>query len=101
MTQNLGITYSPLTKLISPPTNDKTLEASFAYCRKEVKRYDPDRYFSSLLLRKQESCALQSLYAFNLEIAKIPETVSEPIGKVGSVKTKWKSNEFFRLSESN
>ena len=79
MTQNLGITYSPLANLISPPTNDKALEASFAYCRKEVKKYDADRYFWSLLLGRQESCALQSLYAFNLEIAKIPET-KIPIG---------------------
>lgn len=57
------------------------------YCRSEVRRYDPDRYFSSLFAGDEGSRSLQALYAFNLEIAKTRETVSEVM--LGQIRLQW------------
>ncbi|MBT5456180.1 MAG: squalene/phytoene synthase family protein [Rhodospirillaceae bacterium] len=57
------------------------------YCRSEVRRYDPDRYFSSLFAGEEGSRSLQALYAFNLEIAKTRETVSEVM--LGRIRLQW------------
>jgi phytoene synthase len=76
-----------LDELIASPTNVTASEEDFAYCRAEVKRFDPDRYFSSLFAGEKGSLALQSLYAFNLEIAKTRESVSEPM--LGQIRLQW------------
>lgn len=43
----------------------------------EVKKYDPERYMCSLFAEGERQKALEVLYAFNLEIAKIKEMVSD------------------------
>lgn len=63
------------------------MEDAFSYCRSEVRRFDRERYFSSLFAGEKGSRALQALYAFNLEIAKTRETVSEPM--LGQIRLQW------------
>ena len=59
----------------------------FEYCARELKLYDPDRYFSALFAPPDQRRALVGLYAFNLEIAKTRETVSEPM--LGHIRLQW------------
>jgi NADH dehydrogenase [ubiquinone] 1 alpha subcomplex assembly factor 6 len=49
------------------------------YCATEVRKFDPDRFLTVLFAPAHARDALFTLYAFNLEIAKIHESVSEPI----------------------
>lgn len=72
---------------IASPTIVNAPDDAFAYCRTEARRFDPDRYFSSLFAGEQGSRALQALYAFNLEIAKTRETVSETM--LGHIRLQW------------
>jgi NADH dehydrogenase [ubiquinone] 1 alpha subcomplex assembly factor 6 len=49
------------------------------YCATEVRKFDSDRFLTVLFAPSHARSALFTLYAFNLEIAKIHESVSEPI----------------------
>ncbi len=49
-----------------------------AHCAAEVRRHDYDRYLCALFAPRQAQPALLALCAFNLELARIPETVREP-----------------------
>ena len=48
-----------------------------AYCANEVRRFDNDRYLTTLFAPARGRRALMALYAFNLEIARVRESVSE------------------------
>jgi NADH dehydrogenase [ubiquinone] 1 alpha subcomplex assembly factor 6 len=52
---------------------------TLGHCAKEVQRFDPDRFLTALFAPAPARDALFTLYAFNLEIAKIRESVSESI----------------------
>lgn len=52
-----------------------------------VRQYDRDRYLSALLAPDQHQPALMALFAFNSEIARIREIVSEPLP--GEVRLQW------------
>ncbi len=54
-------------------------DAHFSSCEETVRRRDPDRYFSALFAPAGERRFLFALYAFNYEIARIAETVREPM----------------------
>ena len=56
-----------------------TLTASQTYCLDEVRRLDHDRYLTALLLPATKRADALALYAFNLEVARTREIVSEPI----------------------
>jgi phytoene synthase len=58
-----------------------------SYCGEEVRRHDPDRFLTALYAPPARREALLTLYAFNLEIAKIRETVSEPM--LGEIRLQW------------
>ena len=58
-----------------------------SYCADLVRRLDRDRYLCSLFAPEEARDDLFALYAFNLEVARIPETVSEPI--LGAVRLQW------------
>jgi len=60
---------------------------SLSYCADQVRRYDPDRFLTALHAPADRRDALMTLYAFNLEIAKIRETVSEPM--LGEIRLQW------------
>ncbi len=52
-----------------------------SYCAEQVRRFDPDRYLTVLFAPAERRAALFALYAFNLEVAKTAEMVSEaPLG---------------------
>ncbi|PPR21039.1 MAG: hypothetical protein CFH40_01733 [Alphaproteobacteria bacterium MarineAlpha10_Bin3] len=57
------------------------------YCRDIVRRQDPDRYVLALLAPVGRRPALLSIYAFNVEISRIRESVSEPM--LGQMRLQW------------
>jgi NADH dehydrogenase [ubiquinone] 1 alpha subcomplex assembly factor 6 len=69
------------------PGDSGSLDEHFEYCAWELKLYDPDHYFSALFAPPEQRRALVALYAFNLEIAKTRETVSETM--LGHIRLQW------------
>ncbi|HEY7608794.1 MAG TPA: squalene/phytoene synthase family protein [Alphaproteobacteria bacterium] len=57
------------------------------YCASEVRRWDYDRFLSVLFAPAATRERLFALYAFNHEIAKVRETVSEPM--LGHIRLQW------------
>ncbi len=57
------------------------------YVRDRVRSGDQDRYWAALLAPEAARAGLLALYAFNLEIAQIPEQVSEP--QLGEIRLEW------------
>ncbi|MBX3487952.1 phytoene/squalene synthase family protein [Parvibaculum sp.] len=62
-------------------------ETAFAACFEDVRRHDHDRFLTVLLAPAPARDALLALYAFNIEIARIPEAVSEPM--MGQIRLQW------------
>lgn len=58
-----------------------------AYCMEEVRRFDHDRYLTLLFAPPGKRPALFALHAFNLEIARIRETVHEAM--LGQIRLQW------------
>src|ERR1700679_1500160 len=52
-----------------------------------VRAADPDRYFASLFAPAAQPPFLLALYAFNAEVARVAETVREPM--LGAIKLEW------------
>ncbi len=63
------------------------LDESLAASLDIVRRLDHDRYLTALLAPADRRAALTALYAFNAEIARIRETVSEPM--LGQIRLQW------------
>lgn len=53
----------------------------------QVRAHDPERFLISLFAADEDRPALHALYAFNLELARVAGTVSEPI--LGQVRLQW------------
>lgn len=53
--------------------------AELSYCARQVRDFDNDRFLASLFADDAVREDLFALYAFNLELSKIRETVSEPM----------------------
>ena len=64
-----------------------TSDDAAIYCLEQVRRDDRDRYVATLLAPAPARDALFALYAFNLEIAKTRETVSEAL--LGEIRLQW------------
>lgn len=58
-----------------------------SYCADQVRRHDPDRFITALFAPPDAREDLLALYAFNLEIAKTREIVSEPL--IGRIRLQW------------
>ena len=58
-----------------------------SYCAAEVRRLDRERYLAALFAPAERRDALFALYAFNLEVAKTAEMVSEPM--LGEIRLQW------------
>ena len=52
-----------------------------------VRSADPDRYFSALFAPAGSRPFLFALYAFNAEVARVAETVREPM--LGAIRLEW------------
>ncbi len=63
------------------------MAASLSYSAQEVRRYDRDRFGTALFAPLQYREALFSLYAFNAEVARVRELVSEPL--LGRMRLQW------------
>jgi phytoene synthase len=57
------------------------------YCLDAVRRGDRDRYLTVLFASRERRRGLLALYAFNLEIARARESVSEPM--LGRIRLQW------------
>ena len=64
-----------------------SIEASLAACEEIVRHADPDRYLSALFAPAERRPLLFVLYAFNHELARIGETVKEPMA--GAIRLQW------------
>ena len=60
---------------------------TLSYCAREVRHHDRARYLSSLFALEDRREDLFALYAFNLEVAKTAEVVSEPM--LGQIRLQW------------
>ena len=52
-----------------------------------VRRFDPDRYFAALFAPEPARKHLMTLYAFNHEVARVAETVRQPM--MGEIRLEW------------
>lgn len=57
------------------------------YCADQVRLHDHDRYLTALFAPDSRRDALFALYAFNLEISRIRETISERL--IGEMRLQW------------
>jgi 15-cis-phytoene synthase len=65
----------------APPNGD------YAYCEELLRREDRDRWLASLFVSPELRRHIHALYAFSLEIARVPEIVSEPL--LGEIRFQW------------
>lgn len=57
------------------------------YCADQVRRHDHDRFICTLFAKPHARAGLHALLAFNLELARIREAVSQPL--LGQIRLKW------------
>lgn len=67
-----------------PAIADSTEDAALAAL---LRRHDRDRYLLSLFVPARARASVQAIYAFNYEIARVRETVSEPL--LGQIRLQW------------
>lgn len=70
-----------------PATPDGNAANASAHVAALVRSADQDRYWSALLAPEPARTALLTLYAFDLELARIADHVSEP--QIGLIRLKW------------
>lgn len=75
-----------------------TGRAGLSWCGAEVRRLDHDRYLTALFAPPDWREALFALYAFNVEIAKTREIVSEPM--LGHIRLQWWRDRIGELYDS-
>jgi 15-cis-phytoene synthase len=63
------------------------LAEPYAHCESLVRAGDPDRFFATLFAPADKRPHLLALYAFNLEVARVREVVSEPMP--GEIRLQW------------
>jgi phytoene synthase len=61
--------------------------ADAEFCAEQLRRLDRDRYLTTLFAPAAARERLIALYAFNTEVARVGETVSEPI--IGQMRLQW------------
>ena len=64
-----------------------SMHDAFAHCEALVRSADKDRYLSALFAPAEHRGALYALYAFHLELSRIPDVVTEPLA--GEVRLQW------------
>ncbi|MCE9649309.1 MAG: squalene/phytoene synthase family protein [Parvibaculum sp.] len=64
-----------------------SLDDSMTACLDSVRRLDHDRFLTALMAPPEKRAALIALYAFNVEIARVREAVSEPM--LGQIRLQW------------
>jgi phytoene synthase len=64
-----------------------TTTDSAAFCTEQVRSHDFERYTSTLFVDPDKRRALLALYAFNVEISRVREQVSQPLP--GEIRLQW------------
>ena len=59
----------------------------FAHCEALVRAADKDRFLAALFAPAAHRGALYALYAFNIEIARVRESIHEPLA--GEIRLQW------------
>ena len=62
-------------------------ESALAYCAGLARRHDPERWLAALLAPPAGQAPLMALLAFNYEVAKTRESVSQPM--LGQIRLQW------------
>jgi NADH dehydrogenase [ubiquinone] 1 alpha subcomplex assembly factor 6 len=62
-------------------------QSGIDYCLQQLRRFDRDRYLTVVAAPQQAASDLAVLYAFNLEIAVVRDSVSEPM--LGRIRLQW------------
>jgi 15-cis-phytoene synthase len=63
------------------------MQDAFGHCAELVRAADHDRFLSSLFAPAEHRGALQALYAFNVEVARVREAAREPLP--GEIRLQW------------
>jgi phytoene synthase len=66
------------------------MQDAFAHCAELVRAADRDRFLASLFAPPERRDALQALYAFNVEVARVREAAREPLP--GEIRLQWWSD---------
>lgn len=66
---------------------DERAAADYAFCEGLVRREDPDRWLASLFVPNPARRSIHALLAFGIEIARVRESVSEPL--LGEIRFQW------------
>jgi phytoene synthase len=69
------------------PSREAAHAEDIDLCAREVRSHDHDRYLTVLFAPRARRGSLMALYAFNLELARIRESVREPM--MGEVRLQW------------
>ena len=73
--------------------------AAIEFCRVQFKKEEPERYFISLFAPKTVQASLWSIFAFNSELSKIKNSVTEPM--IGRIRLQWWRESLEKLEENN
>ena len=60
---------------------------AFKYCERLVRENDKDRFLATLFVPATHRPALNSLYAFEIEVAQVAARVKEPLA--GEIRLQW------------
>lgn len=63
------------------------VDPNYAWCDAMLRREDLDRWLASLFIPEAKRRHVHALYAFNLEVSRIREVVSEPM--LGEIRLQW------------
>jgi phytoene synthase len=69
------------------------------YCAEQVRRLDHDRYLCALFAPSSDQVRLLALYAFNLEVARVREMVTEPV--IGQMRLQWWRDALAEIAEGH
>lgn len=67
--------------------NRPSMDEAARYCADQVRRFDHDRYLCALFVPQAARADVLALYAFNVEVARIRESVREPM--MGEIRLQW------------
>jgi len=73
--------------MATAPASRPGLAQAYTHCQSVVRTGDPDRFFAALFTPADKRLHLMALYAFNLEVARVRELVSEPMP--GEIRLQW------------
>ena len=72
--------------------------AAIEFCRTQFKEDEPERYFISLFAPKNVHASLWGIFAFNSELSRITNTVTEPM--IGRIRLQWWRESLEKLEEN-